>query len=235
MESLLPMWAIFDGDNTLWATEALYDTARLRLCELLAPFGVPFGSADTYQRERDAQLHATMGYSVDRFPRSFLETAAHFVPSEAALIQRAKEVGEQVFIEDPAVAPEVDKILQRLTPHYRLALLTAGEEAVQRRRLDVFARAHHFDRVQIVPRKDRHVLQQFLHDLGADASTTWMIGDSLRSDIHPALELGLNAIHLNVPNWHPVETAALALPIGAHQVDNLGAAADLLLAAAKRH
>jgi hypothetical protein len=85
MADSLHEWVIFDGDNTLWDVESLYDRAREQLCTLLAQLGANLQTADKFQRARDAELHTDYGYSPDRFPQSFVDTAKHCLGHEDLL------------------------------------------------------------------------------------------------------------------------------------------------------
>lgn len=215
-------WVIFDGDNTLWDVEILYDQAREQLCTTLANVGADPEVADRFQRTRDAELHTQLGYSPDRFPQSFTDTVRHCLGrSDATLEHRARELAKEVFRAQAPLAPDVDEALQRLTQRYLLALLTAGDEAVQTQRLVAFRRTDHFHAIRIVPSKSVATLQSFVDDHGISGSHAWVVGDSLRSDIEPAIALGIRAIHLEVPNWHLVERGDRTLPAGAHRAESL--------------
>lgn len=222
-------WILFDGDNTLWNVEILYDEARAALCRLLAGGTTTAGDVDRFQRETDAGLYREMGYSRHRFPRSFTETARHYLADGDDRIEAARRLSEQVFERAAVPAADVDEILEDLARSYRLALLTAGEPEVQRARLAHFGRNHYFAEVRIVERKDVATIARLLADVGADPARSWMVGDSLKSDIVPAIGAGLNAVHLDVANWREVEAAGSSLPERARVARTLRDAADLIL------
>jgi putative hydrolase of the HAD superfamily len=83
---------------------------------------------------------------------------------------------------------------------YRTVLLTKGEYALQERRVTESGLADFFGAVFIVERKDRSSFERICEDLSLDVRSTWSVGDSLKSDIKPALAAGLGAF------WIPQET-----------------------------
>jgi putative hydrolase of the HAD superfamily len=216
---------IFDGDNTLWHIEALYDEARRRLCEALGRLGVDPISAEAFQRRRDAELYGSHGYSPARFPQSFVDTLRHFHPAaNQDLTATVRRLGEAVFEATPKVQEDADVVLAQLSTSHRLVLFTAGDEDIQRRRVAEFGRAHHFSCVRIVPTKNAHAFGTLLSDLQLDVRRTWMVGDSINSDILPALEAGLRAVYLKTANWHPVEQGESVVPLDvptAHRLSDI--------------
>jgi putative hydrolase of the HAD superfamily len=222
MEATPRGWVIFDGDNTLWDVESLYDQARHKLCALIESLGYSAAAADTYQRARDTALHAHYAYRPARFPQSFADTLRHFTGrTDPALESVARALAEKVFTSIASPASDVDEVLRRVHGHYIAGLLTAGDPVVQAHRLQTFGRIDQFVAVQIVEQKNSEVLRTFLADRRIDPSSCWVVGDSLRSDIEPAIALGIRAIHVNVSNWHPIERGDRVLPTGVHQAATL--------------
>lgn len=216
-------WIVFDGDNTLWETERLYDDARHALCKLIASQAPTVREQDVaaFQRRRDHELHAEMGYSPSRYPRSFAETADHFLGPAHPRTEEARGLAERVFDMNARAAQDVDSVLERLARSFSISLLTAGERSVQERRIASFGRSRFFSKIRIVPSKSAAVLREFLLYCGADAHLSWMVGDSLKSDIVPASEIGMNSVWLKVANWHEVEIADLVAPEKTHVARSL--------------
>ena len=223
-------WVIFDGDNTLWDLESLYNDARVTLCELVAGGEITTKAVDAYQRDHDRKLHAEMGYSPKRFPRSFADTATRFLGQGDPRIEAARSLGETVFSAVAATPDDLDSCLTELAKTHRLALLTAGDHEIQTMRLQHFGRHAYFDAMKVVERKDVTALVAFLVEIGADPAQSWMVGDSIRSDIIPAIASGLRAIHMEADNWHEVEIAGNQLPAEAHVAKSLTIAAAIIAA-----
>jgi putative hydrolase of the HAD superfamily len=85
-----------------------------------------------------------------------------------------------------------------------------------------------FDYVRIVPGKDAATFRALAADLGMRPGSCWVVGDSLKSDIIPAVTAGFRAIHVAAPNWGAYEHAGLAVPAGAVAVANLSEALAII-------
>jgi putative hydrolase of the HAD superfamily len=203
-------WVIFDADNTLWDIETLYDRARDEYCAyvedllLKAHPKTKVGRAvvDILQRHRDVQLHATHGYSAARFARSFEDTLSFLLPfTSPGNIQHVREVALQVFVAKPELRPGLEATLSALSRDFSLGIITAGERWVQEKRLADFEFRDRFDEVVIVERKTEATFEDFCSSRAVDKGNSWMVGDSLPSDIIPSTKIGLRAIHFEAPNW----------------------------------
>lgn len=220
--SFFDKWIIFDGDNTLWMIEHLYDDARVNLCKYLAARGVEYRLAEDFQRKRDSALYDTYGYSACRFARSFEDTALEFCPDISAQdVRHVRNIALEVF-ERKATLPEgLEQLLNELASSYKLGIITAGEEWVQRRRLDHFKLSATFEAVEIVEVKSATIFNVFCEKYLVNKAISWVIGDSLNSDVIPATQAGLNAILYVAKNWSPIEGTANQLPRGARKIDDL--------------
>lgn len=225
-------WVIFDADNTLWETESLYDDARRSLTEALAQRGIDRAISAEIQQTIDEELYKSHGYSAGRFPESFDRTLTYFFPA-ASDPERAQIRGlaERIF-KLPAIAHSaLSKVITKLEASYNLGILTAGEEWVQLGRLEQFAYRHHFRAAEVVPRKDAAAFEEFIRKHNVPRGASWIVGDSLRSDIIPGHEAGLNAILVRSPNWHRIEMAQATLPAYVHQVADLAEILSIIPAA----
>lgn len=215
-------WVIFDADNTLWEVESLYDAARNALANELATKGVTATEAIAVQQIIDEELHKTYGYSADRFPTSFERTLLHFFPTSSPaerLIIRS--IAESVFSKPARAYHAIEQVVSTLGASYRMGILTAGENWVQESRLRQFAQLHHFAATEIVPRKDVDAFVSFADKNHVERRRSWVVGDSLRSDIIPAKAAGFNCILLRAHNWIRVEMESLAAPEGVRVVSDL--------------
>jgi phosphoglycolate phosphatase-like HAD superfamily hydrolase len=155
-------WIIFDGDNTLWPVEYLYDNARLSLCSLLEARGLQFLEVESFQQARDKELYKTYGYSACRFARSFEDTILHFLPTASDDdVQHVRGIAMSVLEEQAEIVPGLPAVLARLSEHYTLGIITAGERWVQERRLQHFHLRTLFAAVEIVERKSESVFLQY--------------------------------------------------------------------------
>ena len=197
---------VFDGDDTLWITEPLYDEARGASRRVVEMAGFSGESWDSLQRVIDLRNVAEYGLSSIRFPTSCRQAYEQLALEVGR--QPDKEVGDkvyesasQVFREVAPLSPGAFDVVQALRADHRVVLLTQGDDAVQRKRLDDSGLAPLFDHVRIVPKKDVTALRELLRDLGVDAESAWMIGNSVPSDVNPALEAGMQAIWIDAHVW----------------------------------
>lgn len=202
--SNLPV-AIFDGDDTLWETMALYDAAKEEFYLLMEKVGFVREDVADLLDEIDTSRVEVMGFDSKRFPGSLTETYRRLcsiakVNPDSSVEKACVTIGERVFTEPIRPYPDAADVLSRLRGTFLIALLTKGDPAIQRQRVSESGLASMFDEVFIVPKKDADTLRSILDDKHWSAKSSWMIGNSRRSDIDPALHIGMQAI------WIPRET-----------------------------
>ena len=203
--SMLPL-VVFDGDDTLWMTESLYDTARERSAGVVTSVGLEPARFEKLQREIDVTNFTRYGLSPKRFPTSsseaYLALAAEVgVPALASVAQAVYDASASVFETAAPLATHAEKTLRELRPTYRTMILTKGDPVVQRRRVDESGLAPFLDAACIVEVKDAAVFMALLKEMGVEAATSWSIGNSYGSDVHPAVMAGMRAIWIDARVW----------------------------------
>jgi putative hydrolase of the HAD superfamily len=199
--------AIFDGDDTLWRTEVLYDRAREASREIVSTHGVDPDQWEVRQRVIDVENVAEYGFSSARFPASCLQAFREVWIAAGREVDEDVErkivyAAQSVFRQNPELIPHVTSVLQTLRDRgVHLALLTKGDLRVQTDRIQQSGLASFFDLIKIVPEKTTNTIRSMLNDLNVRASNAWAIGNSLRSDILPAVELGVRGIWIDAPVW----------------------------------
>jgi putative hydrolase of the HAD superfamily len=214
-EQMKPM-LIVDADDTLWENNVYYEQCFAAFAELMVAQG--FGreeaecTADAVERERIPQA-----YAPEEYARSLIITyrrlcEKHNQPVEDQVVDEVWEIGQAV-IEYPLVLLEgVVETLARLSGRCRLLLLTKGDREAQGDKLARSGLGHLFEGVHIVLEKDADVFRGLLARYGLRPERTWMVGNSPRSDINPALEAGIGAIYVPHPNTWTLEQEAIAHP-----------------------
>lgn len=198
---------IFDGDDTLWRVEHLYDEARRGAAAIAAEVGIDPDHWSLLQKEIDLANVATHGLSRDRFPTSsvlaYERAAAELgIPIDAQVRERIREASAEVFDRVAPLMPAAREVVAELAENHRLALLTQGDAAVQQKRIDDSGLARFFALTVVVPRKDEDAFADVLRRAKADPKRAWSVGNSLPSDINPALRLGMSAIWIDAHVWH---------------------------------
>src|ERR1700739_4280653 len=130
---------VFDGDDTLWATQALYDSAKLRFSQVVSERGVADKDIVGRLDAMDATRVESLGFSARRFPGSlvgFLHECGmtHELAIDTKLRNRVLQIGRSVFDRRAPTYRGVHKVLGRLKKRFRLVLLTKGSRSVQVRR-----------------------------------------------------------------------------------------------------
>ena len=199
--------AIFDGDDTLWKTEILYDRAREAARDIVTCHGIDPDQWEARQRVLDVENVAVYGFSSARFPASCLQAFQELRDaSEHAIDENVEReivyAARLVFRESPELVPHVKEVLGTLRRRgLRLALLTKGDPEVQLSRIQQSGLASFFDAIEVVPEKTAARILTILRTLNVKPANTWVIGNSMQSDILPALALEARGIWIDAPVW----------------------------------
>jgi putative hydrolase of the HAD superfamily len=151
------------------------------------------------------EIEMTMGYGSLNFAKSLQETYRQLVERDVRDedLERVRSFGEQIMHHPIQVMDGVEETLAYLSPRHRLILLTKGNEDEQRIKIENSGLAIYFEHTIVVAEKDIATYNQLIHELELDVPQTWMIGNSPRSDINPARNVGLNAVLIPHPHtWH---------------------------------
>ena len=210
---------LFDGDDTLWDNQVFYDDVKLRFYEILHRQG---GLAEYFESAQIAAEDAVRfindvdirrldreGFSSERFSQSLVQAydtlaTTAGVPPDPRVSRRLARLGNSVPRRRRSPLPGARETLEALSGDgkYVLVLYSTGDETIQLRKLKETGLEEFFDgRVHVVPRKDDDTLRAVIRAENLDIPSSWMIGNSLRSEINPALRLGLNCILFHNGGW----------------------------------
>jgi putative hydrolase of the HAD superfamily len=198
---------VFDGDDTLWRTEPLYDQARQDARKVISKAGIDGAEWEQLQRRIDVENVPIFGFSPERFPTSCVQAYEvlcnlHGTAVDPDVANRIRASAEAVFLRDPDVFSGTRETLSLLrTQGARLALLTKGDISVQERRVARSGLQGFFDIVRIVGEKSPEAIRDVVSKLGISPENAWMVGNSVRSDVLPALEAGLRAVWIEAHVW----------------------------------
>jgi len=188
----------FDADDTLWHSEDGFRAAEVAFYELLAPFapaGIDIKAALT-ATER-ANLH-TYGYGVKAFGLSMVEAAITISQGQipTKVLAHLLQVVRELLLAPVRLLDGVPEVLQELAKSHRLILITKGDLVHQTRKVTTSGLEHLFDHVEIVLEKDVATYAKVFRDLSVQLERVCMVGNSVKSDILPILELGGHAVHI---------------------------------------
>ena len=187
----------FDADDTLWHNERFYRMTQERFAELLADFT----EADHLH---DRLLAAEMrnlghyGFGIKGFVLSMIETAIEVtegrVPGD--VIGRIIEAGQERLRHPIELLPHAGDTIETLAAGHRIVLITKGDLLDQERKLAQSGLGEMFDAVEIVSDKTPATYEQAFAHAGSDPTRAMMVGNSIRSDVVPALEAGAWGVHV---------------------------------------
>jgi putative hydrolase of the HAD superfamily len=202
---------VFDADDTLWENNHLFERVIDDYLEWLAHPTMTRAEIRAALLDIEAANAATHGYGSEVFLRSLRDCFRHLnerpatEPEHAAIDALARPLLEHRVEPGPGVV----ETLGVLGSRHDLLLLTKGATEEQQRKIDASELAHHFLHIHIVAEKDVDTYRWLLQSGGLDPATSWMIGNSPRSDIVPARAAGMGAVYIPNPNTWALEQTEL--------------------------
>jgi putative hydrolase of the HAD superfamily len=187
----------FDADDTLWHNETYFRFTEERFCELLAPYAEPglLGDRLLAIEGRNMNLY---GYGAKGFMLSLIETALevtdHRVPGEA--IAEILQLGKEILARPVEILDGAVDAITALAADYRLIVITKGDLIHQESKTARSGLAELFELVEVVAEKDEATYARIFTRVGIEPGAVCMIGNSVKSDVLPALALGCYSVHV---------------------------------------
>ena len=213
---------LIDADDTLWENNIYFERAIAAFISFLNHREYTPAEVRKTLNQVERETILAHGYGLSSFSRSLVDCYERLSPGAVTEQHReqirglARAIAEQEI----ELLPGVRETLAELALRHRLILMTKGNEAEQADKLARSGLAAHFSAVEIVPEKDSETYRAVIarHELAPH--TSWMIGNSPKSDINPALAAGLHAVFLVHPDTWVLEHAAIAaVPWGQHLIE----------------
>jgi putative hydrolase of the HAD superfamily len=181
----------FDADDTLWQNEQFFRLTEERFQALLADHAPP-GDLVSRLLEAEKRNLAHYGFGIKGFTLSMIETAVEVTGGKvpAAVIGQILEAGREMLSHPVETLPHAADTLARLAGNYRIVLITKGDLFDQERKLAQSGLGDMFDAVEIVSDKSASTYQRIFARHGDGAEHAMMIGNSLKSDVVPAITAG---------------------------------------------
>ncbi|HHY88724.1 MAG TPA: HAD family hydrolase [Chloroflexi bacterium] len=191
----------FDADDTLWHSETFYQQAQARLVELLAPYGPGREEVlDTLHRIEMGNL-APFGFGIRGFTLSMVEAAIEVTGGRVNPrdIRTIVDMGRAMVNHEVELIDGSAEAVAALAQTHPLLLITKGDLSDQQRKIDASGLGEYFQQVEIVSDKTPRVYDRLLKRHGLNPERFLMIGNSMRSDVLPVLQLGGWAVHVPYP------------------------------------
>jgi putative hydrolase of the HAD superfamily len=205
---------LIDADDTLWENNVYFERAIAAFIGYLNHHTYSPAEVRKVLNQVERETVLSHGYGLTSFGHSLVTCFERLSGSSLTEADRSRVLGFAQAIADQEIEllPHVKETLAELSARHRLILMTKGNYAEQ---ADKFARsglAHHFSAVEIAEEKDPDAYRAVIarHRLSPDAS--WMIGNSPKSDINPALAAGLHAVFLFHKDTWVLEHAEISRP-----------------------
>jgi len=190
----------FDADDTLWHNERLYRMGRERFHQMLAKYKLADTTEAIDERVNQTELQNLKyyGYGVMSFVLSLIEASVELTGGRisATDIEDLLKLSKEMLTDPVELFPGAEEAVTRLSAAYPLMLITKGDLLHQQAKADQSGLRGYFRHVEVVSDKSRATYAAILQRVAVSPSRFLMVGNSLRSDILPVIQLGGWAIHI---------------------------------------
>lgn len=193
---------IIDADDTLWENNIYFERAFDNFCEFLAHSRMSPTDVRAVLDEIEIVNNKVHGYGTANFTRNLTECYHKLVERDVLPedLARIMSFTEQILHHPIQLIPGVEETLRYLAERHDLTLFTKGDPEEQKLKLDRSGLAVYFGHTAIVKEKNAESYSALIGERQLDPKRTWMIGNSPKSDINPALEVGIKAVF--IPHEH---------------------------------
>ncbi|HXJ98520.1 MAG TPA: HAD family hydrolase [Gelidibacter sp.] len=205
----------FDADDTLWVNETYFRDAEMEFSKLMAPYE----TANTIDQElfkKEIENLSLYGYGIKGFVLSMVESALELSNNSIGnnVIEAILNIGKDMLNKPVDLLEGVQEVLDTLSQDYRLIVVTKGDLLDQERKLEKSGLLHYFHHIEVVSDKQEANYSKLLNHLDIKPSEFLMIGNSLKSDILPLINIKARAIHV------PFHTTWIHEQVIANENDN---------------
>jgi putative hydrolase of the HAD superfamily len=220
----------FDGDDTLWHNETHFNVTQQQLRDLLLSHA-PDADVDHRLFEIEMANLKLYGYGIKSFTLSMLETAIEITGGRipATDLEVILGWGKRMLQQPTELLDGVREALTEVSRNHTVLLITKGDLFDQESKLARSGLGELFQGVEVLSDKKTETYGQVLARRGIEPEEFVMVGNSLRSDVVPVVELGATAVHIPYPlTWRHEQVDEEALPAaGWHRLDSIRGLNDL--------
>ncbi|MDT0558880.1 HAD family hydrolase [Ichthyenterobacterium sp. W332] len=188
----------FDADDTLWVNETYFRNAEVEFAKLLTSYET-LNKIDQELYKMELKNLPLYGYGIKGFMLSMIEMAIELSDGEvkSTIISEILNIGKRMLNKPLELLDGIENVLKTLySKNYRLILATKGDLLDQERKLDQSGLANYFHHIEVLSDKKEQNYNTLLDHLDIDPNEFLMIGNSLKSDILPLINIGAKAIHV---------------------------------------
>jgi putative hydrolase of the HAD superfamily len=198
---------IFDADDTLWENNIYFEEAFDRFCDYLNHSSLSSEQVRAVLDEIEIANAKIHGYGSKNFARNLQECLQHLAERQVGEteLKRVEEFAHAILDKPMELIDGVEETVAKLSERHTLTIFTKGDKDEQQIKVDRSGLSKYFRHTAIVKEKNRESYLKLAEDQGFDHEHTWMIGNSPKSDINPALAAGLKAVYVPHPRTWSLE------------------------------
>ena len=187
----------FDADDTLWVNETYFREAEHQFAQLLSNYETE-NKIDQELFKKEIKNLKFYGYGIKGFVLSMIECALEIsnyqIPQKG--IEKIVTIGKEMLNKPIELLPQIEVVLQSLQGNYKLVVATKGDLLDQERKLEKSGLLKYFHHIEVMSDKKPKDYLKLIQHLDINPNELLMIGNSLKSDVLPLIEVGAAAIHV---------------------------------------
>jgi putative hydrolase of the HAD superfamily len=205
---------LIDADDTLWENNIYFERAIADFISFLNHHEYSAEQVRQVLNDVERECIVSHGYGLHSFAHALAQTFERLAvePITSALHETVEGFALTIAEHPIEIRPGVTETLQYLAERHRLIMMTKGAIPEQSGKVERSGLKQFFSAVEIVEEKDQSTYQRVMAQRGLISASTWMVGNSPKSDINPALAAGLNAVFLPHGDTWILEHEELAPP-----------------------
>lgn len=187
----------FDADDTLWVNETFFREAEKAFCELVKDY-MSYEEADKLLFDVETRNLEQYGYGIKPFTLSMIEAAMEATNGDLSpkIVSSLMDLGKEMLHKPVELIDGIEHTLDQLSKKYRLVVATKGDLLDQERKLIKSGLEKYFHHIEIVSDKTEKQYRKLVSHLDIEVEEFLMIGNSLKSDVLPVLNIGAHAFHI---------------------------------------
>ncbi len=225
-----PQTLLFDADDTLWENNIYFEQAIASFISYLDHRVHTREEVREHLNTCERATIAEYGYGLKSFRKSLIACFEQLADEPVTPEKHTRIVAftESIASQQVELLPDVTSTLRNLAERHRLLLVTKGDPGEQTDKLERSGLRNYFHAVEVPPEKTSDMYVELASRHNCELSTLWMIGNSPRSDINPALAAGLNVVFIPHDYTWALEHESINAPPHGQTLLELGRFSDLL-------